>query len=219
MKLKTIIFCAAALLMARAASAQVYFRPAYGTVTPETVLTDSGITNMDRYSFSGEMFNTGKQTKNGWGKSSKGDFVDFLGTNLTSLPDGYINQNNDWLVSAEIDLTDAKKPVVEFELFQNYGVDNTNVLSLWIAPSSGYTKGEQSAEQNGTMQSTPSGEWTKVRDNITTGENNTSRSFSIPLEKYAGGKVRIAFRLTNRLKQNPNNTRMYRLTDLQVKEK
>ncbi|MFR9591724.1 MAG: choice-of-anchor J domain-containing protein [Rikenellaceae bacterium] len=210
--LTSITLCAAI----SASVAQTYFTPQFSSTSPETIVTKSGIDNMERISYAGEIFATGKQAKNGWGKSSSGDSIDFLGTNLQGLPDDYTNQNNDWLISPEIDLTAAKSPVVEFSMLYNYGVDNTNTLSIFVC-TSGYVSA--AAPEGNNVKAMPEGEWVSLDKSIYGDTANQPQKFSYSLAPYVGQKIRIAFRATNRLKQNINNSRMYRISDLVIKER
>ncbi len=204
-------------LIAMSVSAQSYFTPKISSVDPATALTKNGIENMEWVSYAGEPFVTGKQIKNGWGKSSSGNSIDFIGVNVEALPgEGYTNQNNDWLISEEIDLTGAKSPVIEFDMFYNYGVDNTNTLAIFVC-AEGYES--VAAPEGNDVKATPNGEWVALVKSIYGNEPKVAEHFSYSLKDYAGGKVRIALRVTNRLKQNINNTRLFNISNLEVKEK
>ncbi|MFI3279912.1 MAG: choice-of-anchor J domain-containing protein [Rikenellaceae bacterium] len=204
-------------LFTLSASAQSYFTPKISSVDPATALTKNGVENMEWISFAGEPFVNGKQIKNGWGKSSSGNTIDFIGVNVAGLPsEEYTNQNNDWLISDEIDLSGATAPVISFDLFYNYGVDNTNTLAVYVC-TSGYESGA-TAEGND-VKATPSGEWVVVKKSIFCNEPKVAENVTISLSDYAGQKIRFAFRATNRLKQNINNSRMYNISNLEVKEK
>ncbi len=218
MSMKRLITTTFALaLCAVSASAQSYFTPKITSVDPATALTKNGIENMEWVSYAGEPFVNGKQIKNGWGKSSSGNTIDFIGVNVAGLPsEGYTNQNNDWLISEEIDLSAAKSPVVEFDMFYNYGVDNTNTLSVLIC-TSGYVSAPAAAGND--VKAMPAGEWVAVAKSIYGNEPKVAQHFSFSLKDYAGQKVRIALRATNRLKQNINNSRLYNISNLEVKEK
>lgn len=214
---RVIITTFAVALFAMSASAQSYFTPKISPVDPATALTNNGIDNMEWVSFAGEPFVTGKQIKNGWGKSSSGNSIDFAGVNPDGLPSAeYTNQNNDWLISEEIDLSSAKSPVVEFDMFYNYGVDNTNTLAIFVC-AAGYESAPAPAGND--VKATPAGEWTALVKSIYGNEPKVAEHFSYSLKDYAGQKVRIALRVTNRLKQNINNTRMFNINNLEVKEK
>ncbi len=217
--MKRLIFSIFAVaLFTISASAQSYFTPKFSAVDSATALTQNGITNMEWISFAGEPFVNGKQIKNGWGKSSSGNTIDFIGVNPNALPDQetYTNQNNDWLITEEIDLTGAKSPVLTFDTFYNYGVDNTNTLAVYVC-----TGGYQSAPapQGNDVKATPAGEWVVLKKSIYTSEPKVAEAQSFSLEQYAGQKIRIALRATNRLKQNINNTRLFNISNLEVKEK
>ncbi len=205
-------------LFTLSASAQSYFTPKISPVDGATALTNNGIDNMEWISFAGEPFVTGKQVKNGWGKSSSGNTIDFIGVNPKQLPDAdaYTNQNNDWLISDEIDLSGAKSPILTFDFLYKYGVDNTNTLAIYVC-----TGGYQSvaAPAGNDVKAMPAGEWKVLKKSIFGNEANVAEPKSFSLEEYAGQKIRIAFRATNRLKQNLNNSRMYNISNLEVKEK
>ncbi len=204
-------------LFALEASAQSYFTPKISSVDTATALTQNGIDNMEWVSFAGEPFVNGKQIKNGWGKSSSGNSIDFIGVNVAGLPsDEYTNQNNDWLISEEIDLSSAKSPILTFDMYYNYGVDNTNILAIYVC-TGGYESAP--APEGNDVKATPSGEWIVLKKSIFGGEPKVAENFTLPLEEYAGQKIRIAFRATNRLKQNINNSRLYNISALEVKEK
>lgn len=204
-------------LFTLSASAQSYFTPKISNVDPATALTENGIENMEWISFAGEPFVNGKQIKNGWGKSSSGSSIDFIGVNIDGLPsEEYTNQNNDWLISDVVDLSGATAPVISFEIFYNYGVDNTNTLAVYVC-TSGYESG--ATVEGNDVKATPSGEWVVVKKSIFCNEPKVAENVIIPLSDYAGQKIRFAFRATNRLKQNINNSRMYNISNLEVKEK
>ncbi len=216
MKRLTLLTLALAALSLSAA-AQSYFTPKFAAVDSSTALTENGIVNMDWISMAGEPFVQGKQIKNGWGKSSSGNSIAFLGVNLEGLPsDEYTNQNNDWLISEEIDLSGASAPSLEFDMFYNYGVDNTNTLAIYLC-TGGYHKAP--AAEGNDVKAMPAGEWVVVKKSIFGNEPKVSEHFSISLAPYAGQKIRFAFRATNRLKQNINNSRMYCIENLEVREK
>ncbi len=159
----------------------------------------------------------GKQVKNGWGKSSSGNTIDFIGVNLAGLPgEEYTNQNNDWLISDEIDLSGAASPILTFDMFYNYGVDNTNTLAVYVC-TGGYVSAP--ATEGNDVKATPQGEWVVLKKSIFGNEPKVAENFTFSLEEYAGKKIRIALRATNRLKQNINNSRMYNISNLEVKEK
>lgn len=214
---RLIISTLATALFAVSASAQSYFTPKISSVDSATALTNNGIDNMEWISYAGEPFVSGKQVKNGWGKSSSGDTIDFIGVNLAGLPsEEYTNQNNDWLISDEIDLSGATSPVLSFDMFYNYGVDNTNTLAVYVC-TGGYES--TPAPQGNDVKAVPAGEWVVLKKSIFANEPKVAENVTLSLAEYAGGKIRIALRATNRLKQNINNSRLYNISNLEVKEK
>lgn len=141
----------------------------FTTNNKENSLVNSGIGNMDRYSFSGQMLTnynstnqstaTSGQTKQGWHRSSsqsvnKLTCIDFMGINTaTATTANVTNQNNDWLVSEEIFLSPTSfNPSIRFNSIHNYGTDADNYLELYIVEideSNVYTKGEQAQDDRG----------------------------------------------------------------------
>ena len=135
----------------------------------ENSLVNSGIGNMDRYSFSGRMLTnynstdqttaTSGQTKQGWARSSSQSVnklvcVDFMGVNAsTATSAGVSNMNNDWLVSEEIELPESGfNPSIRFNLVHNYGANENNLLELYIVEINDrnvYVKGEQAQDDKG----------------------------------------------------------------------
>lgn len=214
---RLIISTLSLVLFAASASAQSYFTPEFTKVYASTATEQNGLVNFEAISFAGEVFSTGLQIKNGWGKHSKNESLSFMGTNPEGLPneDEYTNQNNDWLISDEIDLSDAKDPVLSFDFLYNYGVDSTNTLGILVC-----TGGYQSATPQGNdPKATPAGEWETLKKAIYASAANTAEPMSFSLKDFAGKKIRIAFRATNRLQMNINNSRLYEISNLEVKEK
>ncbi len=213
---RKIITSFALLAFALNASAQIYFTPETSTVDPSAVPIENGIDNMEWISFAGEPFFTNRQVKNGWGKSMANSSLEFRGTNLAGLPSGeYTNQNNDWLITPEIDLRKAKNPVIEFDMLFNYGVENTNTLAIWVC-----TGGYESVTPTGNdPKAKPAGEWVQLVRTVNASAAKVADHFTYSLKGYAGGKIRVALHASNRLKQNDSNSRFYTISNLTIKEK
>ncbi len=141
----------------------------------ENSLVNSGIGNMDRYSFSGQMLTnkestdqstaTSGQTKQGWHRSAgqsvnKIVCLDFFCTKeANAAKAGVSSQNNDWVVSEEIVLSPSSfNPSIRFNAVHNYGTNEDNRLELYIVEideRNVYTKGEQAQDDRG-MDAVPS---------------------------------------------------------------
>ena len=199
-----------------------------GTNTSSNALSISGIANMDRFSFLGRMYQTSPtsvQVKLGWGKSTSGNYIDALGG---SNPDGGTkgNQNNDWLVSEEIDLQAFRhQPVLKFRMTYNYGKADNNLLGFYIVAvdgSSSYsydsaTDQEQSDRAGSNIDSTPCGlpfvglEGAAPLRPVTAPGWDNFADYELPIpELYKGHRIRIALRYWNP-SDNPNNSRFYRI--------
>ena len=144
-----------------------------GTNSSSDATTNSGILNMDRYSFSGQIqSNQGKpetkpttiQVKNAFGKAANPTVngivgVDFVGVNTSNTWPGNTNQNNDWLVSSEFLIPATSfHPAVQFNFLNQYGTDAQNILELYIVEinaSNVYVKGEEAQDDRG-MDAVPS---------------------------------------------------------------
>lgn len=225
---------------------QVAFHKNYSA----TSVTDSGISNMDRYSFSGYIQNnqteanknkpTTIQVKNAFGKAvsttvNKLDCIDFVGVNDSQTWSDNTNQNNDWLVSSEIEIpADSFNPAIAFNLVNQYGTDAQNILGLYIIEIDAqhvYTKGEQNQDDKG-MDAMPSGlQWIPLAATPHTGSTfpeviavNTGAlaTFapaprSIDVSDYKGKTVRFALRCWNPSANN-SNSRTYRIESLRVED-
>lgn len=191
--------------------------------TKEDALVNSGIGNMDRYSYMGPiMGTTSSQVKLAWGKSSSGNFVEYVGNK--TLADGVtLSQNNDWLVSEEIEIPDyGFNPAVMFDISNRYGSDVQNPLELYIIEinaSNVYVKGEE--EQDGNLDSQPSSlPWELVSVvnpyTVSAWGDVQARVYDIPAQ-YKGKTIRFALRYYNP-SANQNNSRTYRIMNLRVED-
>lgn len=153
----------------------VIWSVAFSTNSKENSLVNSGIANMDRYSFSGRMLTnynstdqttaTSGQTKQGWHRSSSQSVnklvcIDFMGiASATATSAGVSNMNNDWLVSEEIALSEVGfNPAIRFNMVHNYGADDNNRLELYIVEVDDrnvYVKGDQDQDDKG-LEAKPS---------------------------------------------------------------
>lgn len=223
----------------------------FTTNNKENSLVNSGIGNMDRYSFSGRMVTnhnstdqstaTSGQTKQGWHRSSaqsvnKLTCIDFMGINETvAATAGVSNQNNDWLVSEEIELSPSSfHPSIRFNAVHNYGSDADNRFELYIVEIDGsnvYTKGEQAQDDRG-VDAVPSnlpweglaataGGTTEFPATIASNKGNINTaalaSNTFDISAWKGKKIRIALRLWNPSASN-NNTRQFRIESLRVED-
>lgn len=202
----------------------VLWNIAFGENTKDNSREVSGITNMDRYSFIGTLITTTSiQVKNAFGKSSAGNYLDFLGVNTAGTPAGNVNQNNDWMVSEAITLDSyCFNPSIKFAVSHAYGTLIANILEVYMVEvnaSNVYVKGAQ--EQTGDLNSTPSSlTWTQLATNVEGAASNLTnfKQFSLPVDaKYKGKTIRIAIRYYNPSSGN-NNSRTYRIDNLRVED-
>lgn len=117
------------------------------------------------------------------GHSVKGAQVWGHSTQHGALMTGYVAptdyENEDWLVSPEINLAGLTESNVSFDQAYNFG--SPELISLWVTDS--YTSGIVPSE------------WTKLEFNKPTGDNWTViSSGKADLTSYAGKKIRIALR-------------------------
>lgn len=191
-------------------------------------LTNSGITNMDRISFLGKMWQASPmsiQIKLGWGISSTaGGYIDANGGKDPNNSTNVANQNNDWLISEEILIDDFRlEPTVKFTMSFAYGTADANLLDLYIVEINAQnvytfnpaTDQEQSA--TGTLDSKPSNlPWQALMAPIvptTTSGYDKFADYAFPIpDNYKGKKVRIALRYHNPA-PHANNARTYRFKD------
>lgn len=111
-------------------------------------------------------------------------------------------QNEDWLISSEIDLEGCKKPVLSIEGYSKYGTDNGNELKVMI--SENYQGDVESANwEEMWMESFH--------------KQNQSVTREINLKKYQGKKVVIAFCSSHKGKSLKNLTRTTFISSVQVK--
>lgn len=220
----------------------------FTTNNKENSLVNSGIGNMDRYSFSGQMLTnynktdqttaTSGQTKQGWHRSSsqsvnKLTCIDFMGVNLTGVPAGVVNQNNDWLVSEEIEIPEMSfNPSIRFNLLHNYGKDENNLLELYVVEINDrnvYVKGEQAQDDKG-MDAKPCDlPWVgiassfgdtfpgKMSSNVGTVTSTATKPNAFDISAWKGKKIRLALRYWNP-SEDANNTRNYRIESLRVED-
>ena len=184
---------------------------------------NSGIGNMDRYSYMGPiMGTTSSQVKLAWGKSSSGDYIDYVGS-ARLADNATLAQNNDWLVSEEIEIPDyGFNPAVMFDISNRYGSDVQNLLELYIVEinaSNVYLQGEE--EQNGNLDSKPSSlPWELISEispyTVNAWGNVQARVYDIPAQ-FKGKTIRFALRYYNP-SANQNNTRTYRIQNLRVED-
>ncbi len=189
----------------------------------DDALVNSGIGNMDRYSYMGPiMGTTSSQVKLAWGKSSSGDYIDYVGS-ARLADNATLAQNNDWLVSEEIEIPDyGFNPAVMFDISNRYGSDVQNLLELYIVEinaSNVYLQGEE--EQNGNLDSKPSSlPWELISEispyTVNAWGNVQARVYDIPAQ-FKGKTIRFALRYYNP-SANPNNTRTYRIQNLRVED-
>ena len=111
-------------------------------------------------------------------------------------------ENDDWLISKEVDLSNCKKPVLDFEGYSKYGTNKDNHLFVLITTN--YT---------GDVETT---EWTEL-DYESFHKFKFARQRRIDLKKYAGKRVRVAFRSTHRSKFLRNLTRTTCLSKVEIK--
>lgn len=135
---------------------------------------NSGIGNMDRYSFSGYIQNNQSeankntpstiQVRNGFGKASTNSVnglpcIDAIGANTKNTWSDNTNINNDWIVSSEIEIpANSFNPSVAFNYASQFGQDANNILELYVVElneANVYTKGEQNQDDRG-LDATPS---------------------------------------------------------------
>ena len=208
-----------------------------GTNSASNTLVNSGISNMDRFSFLGKMYPssaTSIQVKLGWGKSTSGNYID---ANGGSNPEGETvgNQNNDWLVSEEIDLQAFRhRPVLKFRMTYNYGKAENNLLGCYIVAIDEQTSysydpmvdQEQSDRAGSSVDSTPCGlpfvglaDAAPLVPTTSAGWNNFA-DYELPIpDTYKGKRIRIALRYWNP-SDNVNNSRTYRIEDsLRIEDK
>ena len=189
----------------------------------DDALVNSGIGNMDRYSYMGPiMGTTSSQVKLAWGKSSSGDYIDYVGS-ARLADNATLAQNNDWLVSEEIEIPDyGFNPAVMFDISNRYGSDVQNLLELYIVEinaSNVYLQGEE--EQNGNLDSKPSSlPWELISEispyTVNAWGNVQARVYDIPAQ-FKGKTIRFALRYYNP-SANQNNTRTYRIQNLRVED-
>lgn len=146
----------------------VLWQIAFVTNSKDNSLVNSGIGNMDRYSFSGKLetnYNKTDQStattiavKNGWGKASATSAngvtcIDATGINNANTEAGNSNMNNDWVVSSEIEIPAGSfNPAICFGLVHQYGTNPQNILELYIVEIDAqnvYVKGEQDQNDRG----------------------------------------------------------------------
>jgi len=101
-------------------------------------------------------------------------------------------ENDDWLISEEIDLNACKKPVLNIEAYSKYGTDAGNDLKVLI-----------STNYNGDVESA---NWDELyMESIH--KQNQAVIQRINLKKYLGGKIVVAFRSIHKGKSLKNLTR------------
>jgi len=101
-------------------------------------------------------------------------------------------ENDDWLISKEIDLNACKKPVLNIEAYSKYGTDSGNDLKVLI-----------STNYNGDIESA---NWDELYlESIH--KQNQAVGRRIILKKYVGEKVVVAFRSIHKGKSLKNLTR------------
>lgn len=181
----------------------VLWQIAYATNSKDNSLTNSGIANMDRYSFSGKLetnYNKTDQStattiavKNGWGKASAQTVnglpcIDASGINNANTEEGNTNMNNDWVVSSEIDIPAGSfNPAIRFNFLHQYGTDAQNILEVYIAQIDGqnvYIKGDQDQNDLG-LDAQPGGglRWTPL---ATTDQNDAAIPLKIAYNLVSG---------------------------------
>lgn len=170
----------------------VLWQIAYTTNSKSNSLTNSGIGNMDRYSFSGKLetnYNKTDQStattiavKNGWGRASANSAngitcIDATGVNTANTEKDNTNMNNDWVVSSEIEIpTGSFNPAIRFNFLHQYGTNPQNILEVWIVEIDAqhvYVKGDQDQNDKG-LDAMPGGgtlQWTPL---ATTDQDNAA---------------------------------------------
>lgn len=101
-------------------------------------------------------------------------------------------ENDDWLISEEINLDACKKPVLNIEAYSKYGTDTGNDLKILI-----------STNYNGNVESA---NWDELYLGNIHKENKAVLQ-RINLKKYLGRKVVVAFRSIHKGKSLKNLTR------------
>lgn len=182
----------------------VLWQIAFVTNSKDNSLTNSGIANMDRYSFSGKLetnYNKTDQStattiavKNGWGKASANSAngitcIDATGVNNANTEAGNTNMNNDWVVSSEIEIPAGSfNPAISFNFLHQYGTDAQNILEVWIAQIDAqnvYVKGDEAQDDKGLDAVPGSLQWTPL---ATTDQNNAAIPAKIEYNLVQSGK-------------------------------
>lgn len=110
-------------------------------------------------------------------------------------------ENDDWLVSSEIDLGNFKKAELLVEAYSKYGTDSVNELKVLV-----------SADYQGDVETA---QWEELwMENIHKQNQAVERKLS--LKKYAGKKIVIAFRSLQSGKSVKNMTRTTFLSKVNV---
>jgi hypothetical protein len=110
-------------------------------------------------------------------------------------------ENDDWLISEEIDLNNCKKPVLNIEAYSKYGTDTGNDLKVLI--STNYKGDVESAN------------WKELYlESIH--KQNQAQFRRIGLKKYIGKKIVVAFRSIHKGKSLKNLTRTTFLSKVTV---
>lgn len=208
----------------------------FKTNSKDDALVNSGLANMDRYSFVGKMLQpnaTSIQVKNGWAINSNRTMINGLNCSTAEATAGSTLQwNNDWLVSDEIEIGSfALNPSLMFKFAAQYGGNDANIPGtqvfnayiLEMTDSKPYVKGNEN--QDGTtldLTKQPSNlnwgtpVWTStVEEGGKVGAPTLAKTFS--LAAYKGKKIRVAFQFYN-VAQATYNTRSYCIDKLRVEE-
>lgn len=220
----------------------------YNTIYSNTATTDSGVDNMDRYSFSAHIQNnqstdktaTTPVVRNAFGRTYDGglkEAVDFSCSNASNTWAGNISQNNDWIVSSEIALPEASStflvPYIMFELNAQYAKEANLIYEVWaveINTTNVYTKGEQAQDSKG-MDAKPSDlPWVILATNDKTNDAvpakivsgaslaGTPLANAVDVSQFGGKKMRFALRCWNPSDDRANNGRTYRTFNLRVQQ-
>ena len=110
-------------------------------------------------------------------------------------------ENDDWLISEEINLNDCKKPELNIEAYSKYGTDTGNDLEVLI-----------SKNYNGDLESV---NWDELYVE-SFHKQNQAQLRCINLKKYIGKKVVVAFRSIHKGKSLKNLTRTTFLSKVTV---
>lgn len=137
--------------------------------------------------------------------NTKAENPNNLYTQVTSNKSG--KKNDVWLISPSIDLTDATKPQVSFDISVSYF--NAECLSVQI-----------SEDFDGDQANITKAKWTDVSSsfNIPVANKELSSAGTIDIKNYAGKKIHLAFRYQGDDSATPIKTTTYQVDNVKVFE-